>query len=86
MFIQDMQSMNKLSILNMGANLIVGEFAGWILYFTGEIYSSYGQFQLPLQSRYLTSMMTLLGLVRMCTLPQGAANPVACMKNDMNKC
>lgn len=47
--------------------------------------SSYDQFQLPLQSRDLTSMMTLLGLVRMCTLPQGVANSVECMMNDMNK-
>lgn len=69
----------------MGANLIVVEFAERTIYFMGDIYSSYDQFQLLLQNKDLTSMMTLLGLVRMCTLTQGVANPIACMMNDMNK-
>ena len=51
----------------------------------GDLYSGYDQFQLDVNSRDLTTMKTPLGLVRMCTLPQGATNSVAHMMNGMNK-
>ena len=51
----------------------------------GDLYSGYDQFQLSLESRDLMTMRTPLGLVRMCTLPQGATNSVAHMMNGMNK-
>jgi hypothetical protein len=43
------------------------------------------QFQLVVESRNITTMRTPLGLVRMCTLPQGGTNSVAHMLNAMNK-
>jgi hypothetical protein len=38
-----------------------------------------------MQSRDLTTMWTPLGLVKMCTLPQGTTNSVAHMMNGMNE-
>ena len=38
-----------------------------------------------LDSRNITTMKTPIGLVRMCTLPQGVTNSVAHMMNAMNK-
>ena len=88
-FIQDMQPVNKVTIRNMGSSPIVDEFAeafaGRAIYSMGDLYSGYDQFQLAMQSRDLTTMRTPLGLVRMCTLPQGATNSVAHMMNGMNK-
>ena len=88
-FIQDMQPVNKVTIRNMGSSPIVDEFAeafaGRAIYSMGDLYSGYDQFQLAMQSRDLTTMKTPLGLVRMCTLPQGATNSVAHMMNAMNK-
>ena len=43
------------------------------------------EFQLVVDSRDITTMRTPIGLVRMCTLPQGATNSVAHMVNAMNK-
>ena len=88
-FIQDMQPVNKVTIRNVGAGPIVGDFteafAGRAIYSMGDLYSGYDQFQLDVDSRDLTTMKTPLGLVRMCTLPQGATNSVAHMMNGMNK-
>ena len=50
-----------------------------------DLYSGYEQFQLPLDSREITTMRTSIGVVRMCMLPQGATNSVAHMMNAMNK-
>ena len=47
--------------------------------------AGYDQFQLAVESRDITTMRTPIGLVRMCTLPQGATNAVAHMMNAMNK-
>ena len=49
------------------------------------MYSGYDQFQLALERRDIMTMRTPLGLVRMCTLPQGGTNSVAHMVNAMNK-
>ena len=88
-FIQDMQPANKVTIRNKGSGPIVDEvaeaFAGHATYSIGDLYLGYDQFQLANESRDLTTMKTPLGLVRMCTLPQGATNSVAHMQNAMNR-
>lgn len=88
-FIQDMQQVNKVTIRNVGTSPIVDEFAeafaGKAIYSMGDLYSGYDQFQLDVNKRDITTMKTPLGLVRMCTLPQGATNSVAHMMNAMNK-
>ena len=80
-FIQDMQPVNKVTIRNMGSSPIVDEFAeafaGRAIYSMGDLYLGYDQFQLAMQSRDLTTMQIPLGLPKMCTLLQGATNPVA---------
>ena len=60
-------------------------FAGRAIYSMVDLYSGYDQFQLAMDSRDITTMRTPIGLVRMCTLPQGATNYVAHMMNGMNK-
>ena len=88
-FIQDMQPANKVTIRNKGSGPNVDEvaeaFAGHAIYSIGDLYSGYDQFQLAAESRDLTTMKTPLGLVRMCTLPQGATNSVAHMQSAMNQ-
>ena len=88
-FIQDLQPVNKVTIRNAGIGPSVDEFAeafaGRSIYSIGDLYSGYDQFQLAIDSRDITTMRTPIGLVRMCTLPQGATNSVAHMMNAMNK-
>ena len=88
-FIQDLQPVNKVTIRNSGVGPIVDEFAeefaGRAIYSIGDLYSGYDQFQLVVGSRDITTMRTPIGLVRMCTLPQGATNSVAHIMNAMNK-
>ncbi|KAL3684152.1 hypothetical protein R1sor_002174 [Riccia sorocarpa] len=88
-FIQDMQPVNAVTIRNVGVGPIVDEFAeafaGKAIYSLGDLYSGYDQFQLAEGSRDVTIMRTSLGLVRMCTLPQGATNSVVHMMAGMNK-
>jgi hypothetical protein len=71
----------------MGASLTVDEFEEVfmerVIYFMGDLYSKYDQ--LALQSMHLTTMWIPLGLVRMCTLPQGTTNSVAHEMTGMNK-
>ena len=73
----------------MKVNVLVEEFAqafaGCVIYSIGDLYSGYDQFQLAVESRDIITMRTPIGLVRMCTLPQGATNSVAHMMNVMNK-
>lgn len=45
----------------------------------------YDQFQLTSKSRDLTTMKTLLELMKMCTLLQGATNSIVHMQNAMNQ-
>ncbi|MCO5611390.1 hypothetical protein L7F22_065643 [Adiantum nelumboides] len=82
-FIQDMQPVNKVTIRNVGTG--AEAFARRAIYSMRDLYSGYDQFQLANKSRDLKTMRTPLGLVRMCTLPQGATNSVAHMMNGMNK-
>ena len=88
-FIQDLQPVNKVTIRNAGIGPTIDEFAeafaGRSIYSVGDLYSGYDQFQLAVESRDITTMRTPLGLVRMCTLPQGGTNSVAHMVNAMNK-
>ncbi|KAL3685686.1 hypothetical protein R1sor_003708 [Riccia sorocarpa] len=88
-FIQDLQPANSVTIRNVGTGPIiddvVDEFAGRAIYSVGDLYSGYDQFQLAVESRDLTTIRTPLGLMRMCTLPQGATNSVAHMQNAMHK-
>jgi hypothetical protein len=77
------------TIRNAGIGPTIDEFveafAGRSIYSVGNLYSGYDQFQLVVESRDLTTMQTPLGLVRMCTLPQGGTNSVAHMVNAMKK-
>jgi hypothetical protein len=88
-FIQDLQPVNKVTIRNAGVGPTIEEFveafAGRSIYSVGDLYFGYDQFQLAVQSRDVTTMRTPLGLVRMCTLPQGGTNSVAHMVNAMKK-
>ncbi|KAL3680762.1 hypothetical protein R1sor_023718 [Riccia sorocarpa] len=88
-FIQDLQPANSVTIRNVGTGPIiddvVDEFAGRAIYSVGDLYSGYDQFQLAVESRDFTTIRTPLGLMRMCTLPQGATNSVAHMQNAMHK-
>ena len=60
-------------------------FAGRSIYSVGDLYSGYDKFQLAVESRDIMTMWTPLGLVLMCTLPQGGTNSMAHMVNAMNK-
>ena len=60
-------------------------FSGQAIYSIGDLYPRYDQFQLAVESRDITTMQTPIGLVQMCTIPQGATNSVAYMMNAMNK-
>ena len=88
-FIQDLQPVNKVTIRNSGVGPIVDEFAegfaGRAIYSIGDLYSGYDQFQLVVESRDITTMRTPIGLVRMCTVPQGVTKSVAHMMKAMNK-
>ena len=50
-----------------------------------DLYSGYDKFQFAVDSRDITAIRTPIGLMRMCTLPQGATTSVAHMMNAMNK-
>ncbi|KAL3695501.1 hypothetical protein R1sor_009577 [Riccia sorocarpa] len=88
-FIQDLQPANSITIRNVGTGPIVDEvvdeFVGRSIYSIGDLYSGYDQFQLAVESRDLTTIRTPLGLMRMCTLPQGATNSMAHIQNTMHK-
>ena len=78
-----------MTIRNAGIGPTIDEFAeafaGRSIYSVGDLYSGYDQFQLAVESKNITTMRTPLGLVRMCTLPQGGTNSVPHMVNAMNK-
>ena len=88
-FIQDLQLVNKVTICNTGVGPLIDKFAEAFarrsIYSVGDLYSGYDQFQLADKSWDIMTMRTPLGLVRMCTLPQGGTNSVAHMVNAMNK-
>ncbi|CAM6127329.1 unnamed protein product [Calypogeia fissa] len=84
-----MQPPNGITIQNVGTDPVVDEFAeefsGRAIYSIRDLYSGDDQFQLVEGSRDITTMQTPLGLMKMCTLPQGATNLVAHMQNTMNR-
>ena len=88
-FIQDLQPVNKVTIRNARIGPSVDEFAeafaGRSIYSIGDLYSGYDQFQLAIDNCDITTMRTPIGLMRMCSLPQGATNSMAHMVNAMNK-
>ncbi|CAM6103843.1 unnamed protein product [Calypogeia fissa] len=88
-FIQDMQPPNKVTIRNIEIGSMVDEFseefASRAIYSCEDLYLGYDQFQLTQSNRDIITIRTPLGLLRMCTLPQGATNSVAHMQNAMNK-
>ena len=69
-FIQDLQPINKVMIQNVWVGPVVDEFAeafaGRAIYSIGDLYSSYDEFQLAIDSRDITTMWTPIRLVRMC--------------------
>ena len=75
--------MNQVTIRNSRVGPIVDEFAE--IYSMCDLYSGYDQFQHAVGSRDITSIRTPIGLLRMCTLPQGATNSVTHMMNGMHK-
>ena len=88
-FIQDLQPVNKVTIRNAGVGPSIDEFTeafvGRSIYSVRDLYLAYDQFQLAFESKDITTMRTSLGLVQMCTLPQGGTHSVAHMVNAMNK-
>jgi hypothetical protein len=50
-----------------------------------DFFSGYDQVELDVRSRDITAFATPLGLVRQCTLPQGATNSVAEFVRVMTK-
>ena len=87
--IQVLQSENKVIIRNVGIgpniNEFVEAFVGRSIYSIRDMHSEYDQFQLSLDGRDITTMQTLVKLVRMCILLQGATNSVAHIINTTNK-
>ena len=88
-FTQAMQPANKVTVRKKGLGPIVDEivevFAGHAMYSIYDLYFGYDRFQLTSKSKDLTTMKTPLGLMRMCTLPQGVTNSIAHMQIAMNK-
>ena len=62
-FIQDLQPVNKVTIQNVGIGPTVDEFveATISIYFIGDLYSGYDQFQLAVDSRDIATMRTPIG-------------------------
>jgi len=58
------------------ADAIAEEFAACAILSLLDLFSGYDQVELDLLSRDLTTFHTPIGLLRMCTLPQGATNSV----------
>lgn len=61
------------------------EFAGCHIMSLMDFFSGYDQVELDIRSRDITAFATPLGLVRQCTLPQGATNSVAEFVRVMTK-
>jgi hypothetical protein len=61
------------------------EFAGCYVMSLMDFFSGYDQVELDVRSRDITAFSTPLGLVRQCTLPQGATNSVAEFVRVMTK-
>jgi len=80
-FINSSEKYNAITIRDAGIPPNADEFADDIamckMLSLLDFFSGYDQVPLAKESRDLTTIMTPLGLLRMCTLPQGATNSVA---------
>ena len=65
------------SLIPPGCDEFSADFAMCKMLSLLDFFSGYDQMELAEVSRDLTSFMTPIGLLRMCTLPQGATNSVA---------
>ncbi|KAI8671752.1 hypothetical protein NCS57_00651300 [Fusarium keratoplasticum] len=65
------------SLIPPGCDEFSADFAMCRMLSLLDFFSGYDQMELAEVSRDLTSFMTPIGLLRMCTLPQGATNSVA---------
>lgn len=78
-----------MTLMNMRSESMVDKvvktFAEYVIYSSGDLYSSYEQFQLAEESRNLIIMKILLDLFQMCTLLQGVINSMAYIQNIMNQ-
>ena len=78
-----------MKIRNVGIDPSINDFteafAGRSIYSIYDLYSDYDQFQLAIDRRDITTIRTPIGLIRMCTLPEGATNTIARMVNAMKK-
>ena len=84
-----MHSVNRVIIQNSTMEPIVDDFAemfvGRAIYLMGDLDFGYDKFQFAVTSRDIISIRTPIGLLQMCTLPQGETNWVAHMMNNMHK-
>jgi hypothetical protein len=80
-FINDVQSLNKVTIREAGMPPAVDEFsedfAGYPITSAIDYYSGYSQLSLDAASRDYTAFLTDIGLVRNTRLPQGWTNSVS---------
>jgi hypothetical protein len=83
-FIQDLQSVNKVTLIqNSGVGPIVDKFTE--AFVVRVIYSIGELFELAIEIHDITAVRTPIGLVWMCTLPQGATNLVTHIIHAINK-
>jgi len=87
--INDVQSLNKVTIRESGMPPSVDEFsedfAGYPITSAIDYYSGYYQVELAPESRDLTAFLTEIGVLRMTRLPQGWTNSVAVFMRVMYK-
>ena len=76
--VHDLQPLNKVTIRDSGVPPILDDFvepfAGRQCYTCFDLYSGFDARKLHTTSRDLTSFMTPLGLLRICSMPQGYTN------------
>lgn len=88
-FINNAQHMNKVSLRDAGTPPTADEFserfAGCKIMSLMDFFSGYDQITLHEDSRDMTAVMTPIGLLRSCTLVQGATNSVAVFQRTMMK-
>ena len=88
-FIQDLKPVNKVTRRNSGVGPMVDEFteafANQAIYSIRDLYFGKDHFQLVVDNQDITTMRSAIGLLWMCTRPQGAMNSVTHMINAMNK-
>ena len=88
-FINDVQSLNKVTIRDSGMPPSVDEFsedfAGYPIVTAVDYFSGYNEIPLDKDSRDLTAFLSDIGLVRNTRLPQGWCNSVATFQRIVGK-